>query len=147
MARLHLELTTAPEELDRLTEAVEAYCRSEAVPDAAAQHLVLVLDELFTNVRSYGFPDGVPESGAPPVAVTIDRVGEALQAKVVDCGTPFNPLDAPPPDLSKSLEDRQLGGLGLYFLKRFMHDIRYERQGCFNRLDFTKPFASEDRDG
>lgn len=142
MARLDLELTLAPEELDRLTEAVETFCDACRVPPAAGQHLVLVLDELFTNIRSYGFPDQAPPAAPPRVSIHLEHRPGLLRAEVVDNGIAFDPLSSPPPDLDSDVEDRELGGLGLYFLKQFMHDISYIREGRYNRLRFAKPFDS-----
>ena len=58
----------------------------------------------------------------------------------VDRGMPFNPLDNKDPDTSLSAEERQIGGLGIFLVKKTMDEMRYERRGDENVLRITKLF-------
>lgn len=94
----------------------------------------LVLEELFTNIISYGFRD----KGDHAIDVTIWCRPQELTIRIEDDGVPFNPAEAEQPDLNCSLEERELGGLGVYFAKRFTDHLHYERKGKKNILTLKK---------
>src|SRR5947207_7104906 len=74
--------------------------------------------------------------------VTIDlgfRVREkALEVVITDDAAPFNPLEAPTPDTTSSLDDRAVGGLGLMLVKELVDDITYDCEGGRNRVMLDK---------
>lgn len=131
-------------EIERLAEAVERFCSDQRVPEDAAFHLNLVLDELVTNIVSYAYE---PAAGTREIEVRLARKASGIAVEVVDDGRPFDPLSAPEPDLSASVEDRPIGGLGVHFLRRLMDDVRYHRRDGHNHLSFRKPLAGQDAAG
>ena len=123
-------------ELERLAAAVGGFCQAEALPDEVAFHLNLVLEELVSNVVSYGYDDG----GAPhAISVHLVREDSGVAVEVIDDGRPFDPLSVPEPDVEASLEDRPVGGLGVHFLRTMMRDLHYRREHGRNHLTFRKP--------
>ena len=86
--------------------ALRGFTDSSAVDEAARQAAVLVLDELLTNIISYGLKD----SRHGPITLELDIIDEKLQIRITDGGIPFNPFDKPDPDLDIPLEQRQPGG-------------------------------------
>lgn len=125
-------------EIDRLTAAVDRFCREEALPEDAAFHLNLVLEELVTNIVSYGYDASEDGKG---IAVRLRREPSGVAVEVIDEGRAFDPLSAPEPDLEASVEERPIGGLGVHFLRTLMHDLRYHRAEGRNHLFFRKPLA------
>jgi ubiquinone/menaquinone biosynthesis C-methylase UbiE/anti-sigma regulatory factor (Ser/Thr protein kinase) len=101
---------------------------------ADARYLVsLAIEELVTNCIKYGYRD----TAAHVIDIALSIVDRSLRMEVIDDGQPFNPLDAPAPDLSLPLEKRPIGGLGLHLLRALADDVRYERQDGTNRLLLT----------
>lgn len=139
-ARLELRLHNDLSELDKLSEALEAFCEDKAVPTGAAYHLNLVLDELVTNIISYGYEAG---AGEREIVIQLQREAEAIAVVVEDDGVAFDPLSVEEPDLDASVEERPIGGLGLHFLRTLMDDLCYRREDGRNRLGFRKPLTDQ----
>ncbi len=121
-------------EIHRLAELVEGFGAEHGVPDRAIFNLNLVLDEVLTNIIEYAFPDGLRH--AIVVRVALDDV--ALRAEVIDDGSPYDPTTSPDPDISLSLEERPVGGLGVFFAKRMMDRLEYHRDAGLNRLTMAR---------
>lgn len=128
------EMAADLEGLAPLAEAVEAFIEAESLPAGLAFQLNLVLDELLTNTINYGCA-GTSDCR---IAVKMRREGGEIAVLVEDDAAPFNPLDAPPPDLDKSLEDRPIGGLGVHLVRSTMDDLAYRREAGRNRLAMRK---------
>lgn len=139
-ARLELRLRNDLTELDRLSEALEGFCEAKGVPTGAAYHLNLVLDELVTNIVSYGYE---ADAGEREIVIQLQREPEAVAVVVEDDGRAFDPLSAKEPDLDASVEERPIGGLGLHFLRTLMDDLCYRREDGRNRLGFRKPLTGQ----
>lgn len=123
------------EGLAALAEAVEGYLEGEGLPPRLAFQLNLVLDELLTNTVNYGCAG---RAGDCHVLVRMRREPGEIAVLLEDDATPFNPLDAPPPDLEKSLEDRPIGGLGVHLVRNTMDSLVYRHEAGFNRLAMRK---------
>lgn len=139
--RLTLRVANELTETARAGEAVEAFCERNGVPAAAAYHLALALDEALVNTISYGFPEG----GHREITVELARRGEDIVIELVDDGVAYNPLEeAPEPDLTSTLQERRIGGLGVHMIKTFMTEAAYSREDGKNRLRLRKHFEPED---
>ncbi|MBF0284818.1 MAG: ATP-binding protein [Magnetococcales bacterium] len=131
------------EEIPQLAERVEAFGVRHAVSSKVIFNLNLALDEILTNVISYGYPDHLPHH----ISVTLMWRPEGMTAEVEDDGLPFNPLaDAAPPQVDVSLEERSVGGLGIHFVKTFMDEVSYCREGERNRLRLWKRLEGSGRE-
>ena len=131
---LEIRLESSLAEIPRLAELVETFGAEHGVPDRAIFNLNLALDEILTNVIEYAFPDG----GAPEILVRLALDEAALQAEVIDDGTPYDPTARPDPDISLSVDERPIGGLGVYFAKRMMDRVEYHRDDGRNRLTLVR---------
>ena len=129
-----------PSEPRRVVDEVERLCLERALPRDIIFRLQISLDELLTNVISYGF-EGVTED--PVITVDI-RPGDAdIEIAIRDNGQPFNPLeDATAPDISLAAEDRPAGGLGIHLTKSFIDSLAYERVEGFNCLTLRQPLGA-----
>jgi serine/threonine-protein kinase RsbW len=94
----------------------------------------LALEEVFSNVLSYGFNNHTDHF----IKITITAAQSVLNIRVEDDGKPFNPLEAKEPALKHDIENRPLGGLGIHLIKNLMDDIHYKRYRNRNVLTMKK---------
>lgn len=132
--RLTLRVPNELAVIERLADAVDAFCTDHAVPPPVATNLNLVLDEILTNIISYGFKD----DGRHDIEIDLRLDSGTLAVEVIDDGVAFDPLELPPPDLEAALEDRPIGGLGIHLVKSLMDSVEYRREGERNRLSLRK---------
>lgn len=95
----------------------------------------LVLEEIFINIASYAY-----DGDKRPVVMSVDFEEDPVAAVVSfrDKGTPYNPLDRADPDLALKLEKREIGGLGIFLVKKNVDAIWYEHINDENVLSFRK---------
>ena len=122
-------------ELERMGVFVDAFCELEGIPHDICYHLHVALEELVTNAIKYGRCD--PKEAA--IQLSIRRKRDEVSVEISDRGVDFNPLNVPSPDLTKSLLNRPVGGLGIHLVRHLIPSIRYERRGGRNYLYLTKP--------
>lgn len=97
--------------------------------------LAIVVDEIFSNIVSYAYKDK-PEN--IKIVCNCSKKDGVFSITFVDTGVEYNPLEAPEPDVTLPLEKRQIGGLGIFIVKKFMDSLHYERKGNENVLTLTK---------
>ncbi len=120
--------------LDQLRQHCEEVGNSAGLPKKSIFQMNLALDELFTNIISYGFKDDTEHL----IKIKIVVEDGELKIRIEDDGIPFNPMDTEAPDLKCSIEDCKIGGLGIFFIKKMMDEICYERDGNLNILCLKK---------
>lgn len=116
---------------------VEKFCENLGLSPRLIFKITLVLDELITNIISYGYD--TPDSYA--IDINLACTGEGLVLEVTDDARPFNPLvDAAKPELHLPLEERsrQVGGMGVHLVKSLMDSATYQRVGDKNVLTLKK---------
>lgn len=123
---------------DRLPELIaflQAFWQECGLPEEAAFPFELALDEVFMNVVMHG-----SSPAAPPrdVRVSIQRRGGDVILVTEDDGPPFDPLTLPPPDVDAPLEEREIGGLGVFLIRELMDEVTYAHTGTHNRLTMRK---------
>ncbi len=99
----------------------------------ATMAITVALEEMFVNVCHYAYPEG---PGKVTVGMTFHH--NKIYIYLVDYGIPFNPLENEDPDVEAKLEDRKIGGLGIYMVKKSMDECRYERKGNQNRFIMSR---------
>jgi len=124
-------------QLPLLTRFVKEFCSSVELPPAYASSFELALEEVFMNIVKHGSRPGVTSR----VEVSLALSAEALTMTVEDRGPPFDPLALSPPDVSASLADRPIGGLGVFLVRRVMDEVTYQRVGTCNRLTMSKSLS------
>ncbi len=114
-----------------LTEFSEQY---DFPPDTVFQ-IQLSLEEIFTNVVSYGYDDDAEHD----IEIVLSKNEGTVTIEIADDGRPFDPLqDAPEMDAESALEERQAGGAGIALTKTMMTDLRYHRDNGRNHLIMVK---------
>ena len=132
---LSLTLKNDLSELARIAGAIEAHGKSHGWPTKWVLNLNISLDELITNIVSYGYQD----SDEHEIRVTLADWDGSLVTVLEDDGMEFDPFtEAPEPDLDASVAERRIGGLGVYFVKTLMDEAIYERLGDRNRITLVQ---------
>lgn len=124
-------------ELDALTEVLEQFGKSHHLPAETVGALNLALDELFTNVVQHGYR--ADQNGK--ITLRLEMDGNAVLATLQDQAPPYNPFDAPEPDIESPLQSRPIGGLGVFLVKKLMDHWEYHREKENNTIILRKNLA------
>jgi len=117
-------------ELARLAEELEVFCRENSLASAIQYDLNLALDELFTNAYRHGGCEGMQQA----VKIRLEAASDGVRVEFRDRGQAFDPATAPAPDLSR------IGGLGIHLVRKIMSDFEYQRAGEWNRIKMRRPY-------
>ena len=132
-------------DLDTLTAFVDGELDIAGCPQRVRGQIELAAEEVFINIANYAYPaDG--QTGTVTVECRLRPSPEEMTIALVfsDRGKAFNPLEHEEPDVSLSLDDREVGGLGLLIVKKTMDTIQYSHKNGANRLEFTKSWQKEE---
>lgn len=108
--------------LDRVRTFVASCAEDCGLEPAAVYAVQLAVDEAFSNIIEHAYEGEAPDS-LIECDCRISRSGLSITLR--DCGRPFNPLAVPTPDFSADLEEREVGGLGLYFIHQLMDEVSF----------------------
>jgi anti-sigma regulatory factor (Ser/Thr protein kinase) len=114
-----ITLSATIDNLDRLLEWIETVL-GDSCPAGTVQCFAVVTEELFVNIANYAYAGKTGD-----VTVRAGRAGEAVAVQFEDGGAPFNPLNRPDPKITGDIEDRTIGGLGIYLVKKMMDHVTY----------------------
>ena len=131
------ELTVAAtlENIAKVTDFVNEELEALACPLKAQMQINIAIDELFGNIARYAY---APEVGEATVKIETAKEPSVVVITFVDSGVPYNPLEKDDPDITLSAEERQIGGLGIYMVKKSMDHMSYEYKDGQNILTITK---------
>ena len=132
------ELKSQLSELNSLCRHLEDCGDVMELPQKCLFEINLGLDELFTNIISYGFED----ESEHQIKFSLAKDKETLVVEVEDDGKPFNPLDVASPEVSADLDEVNIGGMGIHLVKKLMDDIVYQRVEGKNKLVLKKCVAT-----
>ena len=117
-------LAFVDEEIDRLDCSVKIRTQID-----------VAVEELFVNIAHYAYN---PETGPATVRIEVEKEPPAISITFIDKGVPYDPLAKADPDITLSAEDREIGGLGIFMVKKSMDSIDYEYKDGQNVLTLTK---------
>ena len=123
------------ENMNTVTAFVDDFLDQIACPMKSRIQINIVIDEIFGNICHYAYKDSV---GAVTVRVESGNTPKAVFLTFTDNGIPYNPLDTEDPDITSSSEERKIGGLGIYLVKKNMDEMKYEYVNQQNRLWMEK---------
>lgn len=131
------ELTIAAtvENIETVTEFVNAQLELMDCPIKAQMQIDIAIDELFGNIAHYAYN---PKVGNATVRVEVSEDPLAVIVTFIDNGIPYDPLRKDDPDITLSAEEREIGGLGIYLVKKSMDEISYEYKNGQNILKIKK---------
>jgi serine/threonine-protein kinase RsbW len=130
-------LRSSLDDLSRVQEEVQAFCASHNVPAEALHDVRIVLDEVLSNIIRHGYSEAEGE-----IVVKAGVSAERLTLEVRDRARPFNPLEAPEPDLHVDFADRPAGGVGIYIVRRLMDSVQYTYASGENLLQLERRIAT-----
>ncbi len=131
---IKLSIENKIENLDKVARFVEEFGEINALEPKAIFELNLVLDELVTNIISYGYKDDFVHM----IDIIINKKSDVIELHLIDDGREFNPLKKEDVDLNTSLQDKTIGGLGIHLVKQKTDELSYERKENKNILYITK---------
>ena len=123
------------ENMNTVTAFVDDFLDQIDCPMKSRIQINIVIDEIFGNICHYAYKDSV---GAVTVRVESGNTPKAVFLTFTDNGIPYNPLDTEDPDITLSSEERKIGGLGIYLVKKNMDEMKYEYVNQQNRLWMEK---------
>ena len=127
---LSVQLKNDLAELQRLNQLLEEFAERHGVPSEMVFRMTLVLEEILTNVISYGYEDKMEHE----ISIRLAWAEPEMSIEVEDDGHSFNPLEVPPPDTGKPLAERQIGGLGIHLVREMMDELEYRQDNNKNLL-------------
>lgn len=123
------------ENLPTVTDFVDEQLDELGCPMKARMQIDIAIDELFSNIAQYAYD---PETGPATVQVEVLDEPPTVVITFIDNGTPYDPLAHEDPDVSLGVEERAVGGLGIYMVKKTMDAIDYEYKDGRNILRIKK---------
>ena len=130
-----LTVSATVENIETVTEFVNAQLELMDCPIKAQMQIDIAIDELFGNIAHYAYNT---EVGSATVRVEVSEAPLAVIITFIDNGVPYDPLGKDDPDITLSAEEREIGGLGIYMVKKSMDEITYEYKDGQNILKIKK---------
>ena len=136
---LTLRVKNVVTEIPAANEAASRWLADHNAPPAADYLTNLAIEEFVTNCIKYGYSD----SAEHVIEIGLKLSEGELVLTLTDDGKPFNPLESPEPDTSLPIEDRPIGGLGIYLLRKMFDRMDYAREDGKNRLTLCKSLSGK----
>ena len=124
------------ENLDQVLTFLDSQLESWDCPMRVQMQLDVAVEELFVNIASYAYGE---KNGTAEITMNL-LPGQIVEITFRDSGIPYNPLEKPDPDITKPAEEREIGGLGIYIVKKSMDEVLYRHEDGQNILTIRKAF-------
>ncbi len=129
-----LTLTNKVGELDRIKSVVDELCENWDIPLKTGLGINLALEEAFTNIVNYAFTDHEDHS----IEIVFTKKTGKLLMTLIDEGIKYDPTQNEDPKTDLPVQDRQVGGLGVFLIRKLMDKVEYKRESDKNYLTLTK---------
>ena len=126
------------ENVDKVTEFVNEVLEEKDCPLKVQMQIDVAIDEIFGNIAYYAYGKG---SGNATIQIEIEKDLPGIVLTFIDQGIPYNPLESKDPDITLDIEDREIGGLGIFLVKKTMDELSYEYVDGQNILTMKKELA------
>ncbi len=132
-----LKIDALTQNLDQVIAFLEEELEVMGCPMKVMLQIDVAVEEIYVNIASYAYTSGVGYA-----IIQIEGENDPAQVIItfIDEGIPYNPLEKDDPDVTLAAEERQIGGLGIYMVKKSMDSMEYERKDGKNILKITKKF-------
>lgn len=134
---IDLRLPNELSQIEPLMAALDEFVEANDIPPRAAGQILLAVDEFLANAVEHGYPDG----RRGEIGVHLAHAGDHVELVLSDDGDPFDPFTAPPPDLTGSIEERRIGGLGIHLVRNFARSYVYRFENGRNVVTLTFALA------
>ena len=128
-----ITLEASLKNLQVISSFLHKWAKKASLSTHSENELFLAVEEVYINIVKYAYPQSL---GKVTIHCRIDE--DSLILKIKDEGIPFNPLQLPEPHLVSCLKERKVGGLGVFLMRRFADNVKYEKQGKYNVLTLVK---------
>ncbi|MBP2627137.1 MAG: hypothetical protein H6Q68_1848 [Firmicutes bacterium] len=136
MSKITLILVNDIAEIERMNQIIEQFAENSGMGPKTVFDTNLVLEEILINIISYGYMD--EETHEIHVEISYDQ--GVLILVVSDDGRPFDPLAHSTPEVDQPAEEREIGGLGIYFVRQLMDRVEYKWENGCNVLYMEKDY-------
>ncbi len=133
--RREITLPAIVENIETATDFVNEYLDEIGCSMKMQMKIAIVIDEIISNIVHYAYGSS---KGDVTVAVDFETEPKAIMLSFSDSGIAYNPLAKEDPDITLSSEERQIGGMGIFMVKKLMDDISYEHVNGQNVLTVWK---------
>ncbi|MBO4992421.1 MAG: ATP-binding protein [Firmicutes bacterium] len=130
-----LTVDATVENIEVVTDFVNEQLEALSCSMKAQMQIDIAIDELFGNIANYAYD---PEVGPATVRVEVVDAPLSVVITFIDHGVPYDPLKQEDPDTTRAAEEREIGGLGIYIVKKSMDEISYEYKDGQNILRIRK---------
>ena len=130
-----LTIAATTDNIETVTAFVNEQLEALNCSMRAQMQIDIAIDELFGNIAHYAYN---PEIGSATVRIEVLQEPLAVVITFIDKGVPYDPLSNADPDVTLSADERQIGGLGIYMVKKSMDEISYEYKNGQNILSIKK---------
>lgn len=124
------------ENLDPVIDFLDEHLEEWQCPMKIMTQINIAAEEIFVNIAHYAYGEGTGDA-----KITIECKNDSVEITFTDSGTPYNPLEREDPDVTLSAEERQIGGLGIYIVKKSMDSVNYEYTDGHNVFTMRKGIA------
>jgi len=121
MSEFEICVSSQLTELGGIAQFITERARAAGLDDQRVFDVQMAVDEASTNTINHAY--GGRQDGQLRVCCFVD--GDDFVVRIIDQGAPFDPETVPSPDLDAPIEERQVGGLGLYFMRQLMDEVRF----------------------
>lgn len=121
---LEIKISNDLAEIDRVNQEFGAFIEQWEIPAALGYKFSVAFDELLNNTISYAYQD----DNEHQIDIRVDFTGGRLVVTIEEDGMPYNPFSREAPDTSLSLEEREIGGLGVHLVRKLMEEVSYHRK-------------------
>ena len=128
------------ENVDKVTEFVNEVLEEKDCPLKVQMQLDVAIDEIFGNIAYYAYGKG---SGNATIQIEMEDNPPKITLIFIDQGIPYNPLENKDPDITLDIQDREIGGLGIFLVKKTMDELSYEYVDGQNILTMKKELAKD----
>ena len=135
--RNEIEIAAVRENLPQVLDFTEKILDEADCPMKTRMQITLAVEEVFVNIASYAYQS---ETGFVHVKAEITEDPNGVELTFIDSGMPYDPLAKADPDITLSAEERQIGGLGIFMIKKLVDDVRYSYEDGKNILVIRKNF-------
>ena len=130
-----ITVPAAIEQLDAVLDFINAELEANECPMKAQVSIAIAVEEIFVNIAHYAYH---PVEGDATVCIEVGGEPLGVTVQFLDGGTPYNPLEKADPDITLSAEEREIGGLGIFMVKKSMDSIDYRYEADKNILTIRK---------
>ena len=138
--QLSLSIPNNRPEIRNLRNIFDEFSQKNQIPENIRRDVQLALDELVTNIIDYGYNDSAEHT----IEVGFNLSEDCLTIEIVDDAAEYDILEKEDPDTTKSIDEKPIGGLGIFLVKHLMTDVKYKRTDGKNRVTLIKELTQGD---